>query len=135
MRFVFDSSAKVIQLGNAGVPGRSSGTAGWRAVPRAVMSRASLLLDLSHTIAGDLATLLAPSDCHLCGRALASLRPAPVCEDCIAGIERMPEGALCARCGDLLAASSVRMAGGWGDGHCSSCRMAMPKMIKTRRSC
>ncbi|SEF53934.1 comF family protein [Bryocella elongata] len=98
---------------------------------RVLRSCTTHLQAATRTAVADLATTLVPSDCHLCGCPLTTLRPAPVCERCILGIEALPPGApLCASCGDLIAPESVRMAGGWGDGRCSACRISPPAFAR-----
>ena len=79
--------------------------------------------------AADLASILFPSDCHLCGAPFTELASVRVCHACLSRIgpahQSQPEN-LCSRCGDTIAPESLRFAASYGVTECSACRLAPP---------
>jgi ComF family protein len=78
-------------------------------------------------VVDDLVTTGFPSDCRICGDALARLSGIPVCDACYASV--VPQtAALCARCGEALDVDleSVRLAAPVEGLECFACRAAPP---------
>ncbi len=132
VRFVFSVSVRDVQLGSGGPPGTYEGEAGWRAVTRVL--RSSPVLRSCKTALGwvvaDFANLLMPSDCRVCGAAMASLARVRVCEACVARLRAHADSEqdlLCTRCGDAMGMESARFAAAMGVGECTMCRLAPPE--------
>jgi ComF family protein len=126
VRSVFSSaSVKDVQLGNGGPPGAAAGMVGWRAVTRVLRSCGGA----AGGVVADLVNVMVPSDCRICGGPMVTLGKAQVCEACRERVGPQA-GSLCVRCGDALGMESARMAGGWGEGQCSMCRMAPPEFAR-----
>jgi ComF family protein len=129
VRFVFSVSVRDVQLGSGGPPGGVGfpwgGEVGWRAVTR-VLRSCGLAMDW---VVADFANLLMPSDCRVCGAAMAALARVRVCEACV---ERLgahadsDQDVLCTRCGDAMGMESARFATAMGVGECTMCRLAPP---------
>jgi ComF family protein len=71
-----------------------------------------------------------PSDCRVCGAAMAALAPVRVCEACVARVGTQgaaEQDVLCTRCGDALGMESARFAAAMGVGECTMCRLAPPQ--------
>ena len=116
VRFVFSGSMKDVQLGNGGPPGTALGAAsGWRAVTRVLRS-----------CGADLANLMFPTDCRVCGGPVIALSEAQVCEACVARAGAQTD-VLCSRCGEAMGMESARFAGGMGVSECTMCRLAAPE--------
>ena len=121
MRSVFSSaSAKDVQLGNGGPPGSTVGAAsGWRAVTRVLRS-----------CGNDVANVMFPTDCRVCGGPVVALSGVQVCESCVGAVGPQAQGVrLCSRCGDAisLGVESARFVGAMGQSECSMCRMTPPE--------
>jgi len=72
--------------------------------------------------------ILMPSDCRVCGAAMAALAPVRVCEACVARVGTQPEtDVLCGRCGDAMGMESARFAAAMGVSECTMCRLAPPQ--------
>jgi ComF family protein len=69
-----------------------------------------------------------PSDCRVCGAAMAALAPVRVCEACVERVGTQPDtDVLCTRCGDALGMESARFAAAMGVSECTMCRLAPPQ--------
>ena len=130
VRFVFSSeSVKVVQLGNGGPPGRFGGETGWRAVTRVLRSCSEAM----EWVVADVTNVFLPSDCRVCGAAMATLSGVRICEACVEqlgprfGAE--PE-ILCSRCGDALGMESARFQASRAVSECTMCRLAPPPFEK-----
>jgi len=58
----------------------------------------------------DFTNILMPSDCRVCGAAMAALAPVRVCEACVARVGANAESeqdVLCTRCGDAMGMESA----------------------------
>jgi ComF family protein len=78
----------------------------------------------------DFTNILMPSDCRVCGAAMAALAPVRVCEACVARVGTQAEteqDVLCTRCGDALGMESARFAAAMGVSECTMCRLAPPQ--------
>jgi ComF family protein len=78
----------------------------------------------------DFTNILMPSDCRVCGAAMAALAPVRVCEACVARVGTQgaaEQDVLCTRCGDALGMESARFAAAMGVGECTMCRLAPPQ--------
>ena len=78
----------------------------------------------------DFTNILMPSDCRVCGAAMAALAPVRVCEACVARVGTQAateQDVLCTRCGDALGMESARFAAAMGVGECTMCRLAPPQ--------
>jgi ComF family protein len=78
----------------------------------------------------DLANVLLPSDCRVCGAAMAALARVRVCEACVERVGAHADAdrdGLCTRCGDALGMESARFAAAMGVGECTMCRLAPPQ--------
>ena len=129
VRSVFSSeSAKDVQLGTAGPPGRSM--AGRDSAGRSAFTR---VLQNSRTVArdtaADLLNVIFPSDCRLCGAPMTGLGAHRVCSVCIARVAPSQE-TLCTRCGDAIGFESARFAAALGSGECTLCRLAPPAFTR-----
>jgi ComF family protein len=86
-------------------------------------------------VVADFANLLMPSDCRVCGAAMAALARVRVCEACVrrvgaqadAGQTGLGQDVLCTRCGDALGMESARFASAMGVSECTMCRLAPPQ--------
>jgi len=81
-------------------------------------------------VVADFANVLMPSDCRVCGAAMAGLARVRVCEACIARLGAnagSEQDMLCTRCGDAMGMESARFAKAMGVGECTMCRMAPPQ--------
>jgi ComF family protein len=99
----------------------------WRAVSRVLRSPGRV----ARAVVDDLVTTFFPADCKACGGPLLRAGLAPVCDECIGGVE--PQSAtLCVRCGETLDMEGVRYAGQFpAEGlFCSPCRMVEPEFAK-----
>jgi len=124
-KVVFSSvSVKDVQLGNGGPPGGARGAAsGWRAVSR-VLRSCSIA---ARTGSADLANVVFPADCRICGGPVVALVGAQVCEACVARVGPQTGDSLCRRCGDAMGMESARFAGSMGMTECTMCRLAPPE--------
>lgn len=96
------------------------GTRGWRAVVRVL--RSPLLRTPFH----DLASVLLPSPCRVCGDPLLHVSLSPVCDTCLARI--LPQTtSLCVRCGENLGFESWRPK---AQQVCELCRLAPPPFVR-----
>ena len=132
MRFVFSESVRDVQLGSGGPPGGYEGEAGWRAVTRVLRSsRVIRGCRVAMTwVAADVANVLMPSDCRVCGAAMAALARVRVCEACVRRVGTQTEAeqdVLCTRCGDAMGMESARFAAAMGVSECTMCRLAPPQ--------
>ena len=78
----------------------------------------------------DFTNILMPSDCRVCGAAMAALAPVRVCEACVARVGTQGEteqDVLCTRCGDAMGMESARFAAAMGVSECTMCRLAPPQ--------
>jgi ComF family protein len=78
----------------------------------------------------DFTNILMPSDCRVCGAAMAALVPVRVCEACVARVGTQAateQDVLCTRCGDAMGMESARFAAAMGVGECTMCRLAPPQ--------
>jgi len=78
----------------------------------------------------DFTNILMPSDCRVCGAAMAALAPVRVCEACVARVGANAESeqdVLCTRCGDAMGMESARFAAAMGVSECTMCRLAPPQ--------
>ncbi len=78
----------------------------------------------------DFTNILMPSDCRVCGAAMAALAPVRVCEACVARVGTQVEteqDVLCTRCGDAMGMESARFAAAMGVSECTMCRLAPPQ--------
>jgi ComF family protein len=78
----------------------------------------------------DFTNILMPSDCRVCGAAMAALAPVRVCEACVARVGTQAEteqDVLCTRCGDALGMESARFAAAMGVSECTMCRLVPPQ--------
>jgi ComF family protein len=131
VRFVFSESMKDVQLGNGGPPGRPvlpwGGETGWRAVTRVLRSCQPLMTAMEWAVA-DVANVFLPSDCLVCGAAMATLGRVRVCDACVSRVGAEAEhDLLCSRCGDALGMESARFAAAMGVSECTMCRLAPPE--------
>jgi ComF family protein len=81
-------------------------------------------------VAADVANVLMPSDCRVCGAAMAALARVRVCEACVARVGTQVEAeqdVLCMRCGDAMGMESARFAAAMGVSECTMCRLAPPQ--------
>jgi len=81
-------------------------------------------------VVADFANVLMPSDCRVCGAAMAGLARVRVCEACVARVGGQADGGqdgLCTRCGDALGMESARFAMAMGVSECTMCRLAPPQ--------
>ena len=81
-------------------------------------------------VAADVANVLMPSDCRVCGAAMAALARVRVCEACVARVGTQAEAeqdVLCTRCGDAMGMESARFAAAMGVSECTMCRLAPPQ--------
>lgn len=125
VRFVFSESMKDVQLGSGGPPGRYVGEAGRCAVTRVLQSCAEAM----GWAVADVTNIFLPSDCLVCGAAIATLGRVRVCEACIARVgpgSGTNQDTLCSRCGDALGMESARFAAAMGVSECTMCRLAPP---------
>ena len=126
MRFVFSVSVRDVQLESGGPPGRYEGESGWRAVTRVLRSCGEAI----EWVVADFSNVLMPSDCRVCGAAMAALARIRVCEACVARVGAQAESGkdvLCTRCGDAMGMESARFASAMGVGECTMCRLAPPQ--------
>jgi ComF family protein len=129
VRFVFSVSVRDVQLGSGGPPGEYEGEAGWRAVTRVLRSSLQECGTAMEWVVADFANLLMPSDCRVCGAAMAALARVRVCEACVARLGAhadFGQDVLCTRCGDAMGMESARFAAAMGVGECTMCRLAPP---------
>jgi ComF family protein len=99
----------------------------WRAVSRVLRSPGRV----ARAVVDDLVTTFFPADCKACGGPLLRAGLAPVCDECIGGVQ--PQSAtLCVCCGETLDMEGVRYAGQFPvEGLlCSPCRMVEPKFAR-----
>jgi ComF family protein len=78
----------------------------------------------------DVADVFLPSDCRVCGAAMAAFAKVRVCEACCAqvGVRTGAEqDVLCSRCGDALGMESARFGAAMGVSECTMCRLAPPQ--------
>jgi ComF family protein len=76
----------------------------------------------------DFMNILMPSDCRVCGAAMAALAPVRVCEACVSRVGTQAEtDVLCGRCGDAMGMESARFAAAMGVSECTMCRLAPPQ--------
>jgi ComF family protein len=78
----------------------------------------------------DFTNILMPSDCRVCGAAMAALAPVRVCEACVARVGTQAaaeQDVLCTRCGDAMGMESARFAAAMGVSECTMCRLAPPQ--------
>jgi ComF family protein len=81
----------------------------------------------------DVTNVFLPSDCRVCGAAMAAYGRVRVCEACCervgarAGDE---QDVLCARCGDAMGMESARFGASMGVSECTMCRLAPPEFEK-----
>ena len=125
VRFVFSESMKDVQLGSGGPPGRYVGEAGWRAVTRVLRSS----IEAMGCAVADVTNIFLPSDCLVCGAAIATLGRVRVCDACVARVgpaSETKQDTLCSRCGDALGMESARFAAAMGVSECTMCRLAPP---------
>ena len=81
-------------------------------------------------VVADVANVLMPSDCRVCGAAMAALARVRVCEACVARVGTQAEAeqdVLCTRCGDAMGMESARFAAAMGVSECTMCRLAPPQ--------
>ena len=81
-------------------------------------------------VVADMFNLLMPSDCRVCGMAMAALARVRVCEACVARVGPQVEAVqdvLCTRCGDAMGMESARFAAAMGVSECTMCRLAPPQ--------
>ena len=81
-------------------------------------------------VAADVANVLMPSDCRVCGAAMAALARVRVCEACVARVGTQADAeqdVLCTRCGDAMGMESARFAVAMGVSECTMCRLAPPQ--------
>jgi ComF family protein len=81
-------------------------------------------------VVADFSNILMPSDCRVCGAAMAALARVRVCEACVARVGALAESdkdVLCTRCGDAMGMESARFASAMGVGECTMCRLAPPQ--------
>ena len=81
-------------------------------------------------VVADFSNVLMPSDCRVCGAAMAALARVRVCEACVARVGAQAESekdTLCTRCGDAMGMESARFASAMGVGECTMCRLAPPQ--------
>lgn len=81
-------------------------------------------------VAADMFNILMPSDCRVCGAAMAALARVRVCEACVARVGPQTgaeQDVLCTRCGDAMGMESARFAAAMGVSECTMCRMAPPQ--------
>ena len=81
-------------------------------------------------VVADFANVLMPSDCRVCGAAMAALARVRVCEACVARVGGQAESeqdVLCTRCGDAMGMESARFAAAMGMSECTMCRLAPPQ--------
>jgi ComF family protein len=81
-------------------------------------------------VAADVVNVLMPSDCRVCGAAMAALARVRVCEACVARVGTQAEAeqdVLCTRCGDAMGMESARFAAAMGVSECTMCRLAPPQ--------
>ena len=101
------------------------GAEGWRAVTRVLRSCGGFV----RTGVNDLAALMMPSECRLCGGPVLVVGTVRVCEDCLARLGARSvsrDEVYCARCGEALGFESLRFAEARG-GACTMCRLAQPQ--------
>ena len=127
VRFVFSSeSVKGVQLGNGGPPGQFGGETGWRAVTRVLRSCGEAM----EWLVADVTNVFLPSDCRVCGAAMATLSGVRICEACVGqlgpAVGAEPD-VLCSRCGDALGMESARFQASSGVSECTMCRLAPPQ--------
>ncbi|QMV18079.1 hypothetical protein GOB94_04765 [Granulicella sp. 5B5] len=139
---------KDVQLEMGGPPGQGSlavsrRAAGWRAVTRVLRSSGGFGKQTVKQAGGavwtsvsDLASVVMPSECRLCGGAMGRLGTVRVCEACLARVgaetaER--DETVCARCGDAMGMreaswlEDARFAAAMGVRACTMCRLAPPE--------
>jgi ComF family protein len=81
-------------------------------------------------VVADFANVMMPSDCRVCGAAMAALARVRVCEACVARVGTQAEteqDVLCTRCGDALGMESARFAAAMGVSECTMCRLVPPQ--------
>ncbi len=81
-------------------------------------------------VVADVANVLMPSVCRVCGAAMAALARVRVCEACVARVGTQADSeqdVLCTRCGDAMGMESARFAAAMGMGECTMCRLAPPQ--------
>jgi ComF family protein len=81
-------------------------------------------------VVADVVNVLMPSDCRVCGAAMAALARVRVCEACVARVGTQAEAeqdVLCTRCGDAMGMESARFAAAMGVSECTMCRLAPPQ--------
>ena len=116
------------------------GAEGWRAVTRVLRSCQAVGEGLARRTGGavrsavsDIAVATMPSECRVCGAAMATLGSVRVCETCVAraGLGAgETEDILCTRCGDALGMESARFAAARGVTECTMCRLAPPAFAR-----
>jgi len=80
-------------------------------------------------VLADITNVFLPSDCLVCGAAMATLSKVRVCEACVARVGPQvgaEKDVLCSRCGDALGMESARFAAAMGASECTMCRLAPP---------
>jgi ComF family protein len=81
-------------------------------------------------VVADVANVLMPSDCRVCGAAMAALARVRVCEACVTRVGTQADAeqdVLCTRCGDAMGMESARFAAAMGVSECTMCRLAPPQ--------
>jgi ComF family protein len=84
-------------------------------------------------VVADVTNVFLPSDCRVCGAAMASLSGVRICEACVGQLGPVvgaePE-ILCSRCGDALGMESARFQASKAVSECTMCRLAPPPFEK-----
>jgi ComF family protein len=78
----------------------------------------------------DITNVFLPSDCRVCGAAMAAFARLRVCEACVARVGPQAEAeqdVLCTRCGDAMGMESARFGAAMGVSECTMCRLAPPQ--------
>jgi ComF family protein len=93
----------------------------------------------------DITNVFLPSDCRVCGAAMARFSKVRICEACCARVEGAGSGTdrraggprteaaqdvLCTRCGDAMGMESARFVAAMGVSECTLCRLAPPEFEK-----
>jgi ComF family protein len=84
-------------------------------------------------VVADVTNVFLPSDCRVCGAAMATLSGVRICEACVdqlgPAVGAEPE-VLCSRCGDALGMESARFQASSAVSECTMCRLAPPQFEK-----
>jgi ComF family protein len=81
-------------------------------------------------LVADVTNVFLPSDCRVCGAAMATLSGVRICEACVGqlgpAVGAEPD-VLCSRCGDALGMESARFQASSRMSECTMCRLAPPQ--------